>query len=222
MGKTRIQPLSPLLPFVSALTPPWLVITVRSTLVLQTFGLWSCWLTEWTRFLGPGFHPHLPGFRHQFLAKALGATMWFFIFYRARCVTVRCILIKSDIPTHFAQARRREALGMSFTFRTFRLAHLCSVGIKSPMGGPWTRPPRRARSRTPLDPFLLHMCTIRCVTLPNKAPYLHREHPSRQVGPHLIKGNPQVTSPQEYICRFRSSIEMLPSNWKSLRVTPIP
>ncbi|KAI0063574.1 hypothetical protein BV25DRAFT_1915075 [Artomyces pyxidatus] len=31
-----------------------------------------------------GFHPHLPGFRHQFLAKALGATMWFFIFYRAR------------------------------------------------------------------------------------------------------------------------------------------
>ncbi|KAF9653913.1 hypothetical protein BDM02DRAFT_3068958, partial [Thelephora ganbajun] len=34
---------------------------------------------------GPGFHPHLPGFKHQFLAKALGATMWFFIFYRARC-----------------------------------------------------------------------------------------------------------------------------------------
>ncbi|TFY61385.1 hypothetical protein EVG20_g7078 [Dentipellis fragilis] len=33
---------------------------------------------------GPGFHPHLPGFRHQFLAKALGASMWFFIFYRAR------------------------------------------------------------------------------------------------------------------------------------------
>ncbi|KAF8637973.1 hypothetical protein AX16_010605 [Volvariella volvacea WC 439] len=33
---------------------------------------------------GPGFHPHLPGFKHTFLAKALGATMWFFIFYRAR------------------------------------------------------------------------------------------------------------------------------------------
>ncbi|OAX44106.1 hypothetical protein K503DRAFT_795717 [Rhizopogon vinicolor AM-OR11-026] len=31
-----------------------------------------------------GFNPHLPGFRYQFLAKALGATMWFFIFYRAR------------------------------------------------------------------------------------------------------------------------------------------
>ncbi|KAI0036879.1 hypothetical protein K488DRAFT_81623 [Vararia minispora EC-137] len=31
-----------------------------------------------------GFHPHLPGFKHQFLAKALGATLWFWIFYRAR------------------------------------------------------------------------------------------------------------------------------------------
>ncbi|PBK74507.1 hypothetical protein ARMSODRAFT_593569 [Armillaria solidipes] len=31
-----------------------------------------------------GFNPHLPGFKHNFLAKALGATMWFFIFYRAR------------------------------------------------------------------------------------------------------------------------------------------
>ncbi|KAJ8588496.1 hypothetical protein M405DRAFT_250264 [Rhizopogon salebrosus TDB-379] len=31
-----------------------------------------------------GFNPHLPGFRYQFLAKTLGATMWFFIFYRAR------------------------------------------------------------------------------------------------------------------------------------------
>ncbi|KIJ26553.1 hypothetical protein M422DRAFT_785218 [Sphaerobolus stellatus SS14] len=31
-----------------------------------------------------GFHPHLPGLRYRFLSKALGATMWFFIFYRAR------------------------------------------------------------------------------------------------------------------------------------------
>ncbi|KAF9469964.1 hypothetical protein BDZ94DRAFT_1150994, partial [Collybia nuda] len=31
-----------------------------------------------------GFNPHLPGFKHNFLGKALGATMWFFIFYRAR------------------------------------------------------------------------------------------------------------------------------------------
>ncbi|KAN0090841.1 hypothetical protein V8E55_004407 [Tylopilus felleus] len=31
-----------------------------------------------------GFNPHLPGARYQFLSKALGATMWFFIFYRAR------------------------------------------------------------------------------------------------------------------------------------------
>ncbi|KAG9316318.1 hypothetical protein JVU11DRAFT_2349 [Chiua virens] len=31
-----------------------------------------------------GFNPHLPGAKYQFLSKALGATMWFFIFYRAR------------------------------------------------------------------------------------------------------------------------------------------
>ncbi|KAK7053422.1 hypothetical protein VNI00_004048 [Paramarasmius palmivorus] len=34
-----------------------------------------------------GHHPsgfHLPGFKYNFMAKALGATMWFFIFYRVR------------------------------------------------------------------------------------------------------------------------------------------
>ncbi|KAF8530467.1 hypothetical protein BU17DRAFT_79246 [Hysterangium stoloniferum] len=31
-----------------------------------------------------GFNPHLPGMRYRILSKALGATMWFFIFYRAR------------------------------------------------------------------------------------------------------------------------------------------
>lgn len=34
--------------------------------------------------IGPGFHPHLPGRGYNFMAKALGASMWFFIFYRAR------------------------------------------------------------------------------------------------------------------------------------------
>ncbi|KAI0730187.1 hypothetical protein C8Q72DRAFT_883531 [Fomitopsis betulina] len=32
----------------------------------------------------PGFHPHPPGLKHRFLATTLGASMWFFIFYRAR------------------------------------------------------------------------------------------------------------------------------------------
>ncbi|KDQ27666.1 hypothetical protein PLEOSDRAFT_173851 [Pleurotus ostreatus PC15] len=32
----------------------------------------------------PGFHPHLPGAKYTFLSKAIGATMWFFIFYRFR------------------------------------------------------------------------------------------------------------------------------------------
>ncbi|KAJ2931287.1 hypothetical protein H1R20_g5783, partial [Candolleomyces eurysporus] len=31
-----------------------------------------------------GFQPHLPGARYNFLAKFVGASMWFFIFYRAR------------------------------------------------------------------------------------------------------------------------------------------
>ena len=38
--------------------------------------------------VGYGFHPHFPGFKHKFLGKVLGATMWFWIFYRARCVLV--------------------------------------------------------------------------------------------------------------------------------------
>nr|GAT56269.1 predicted protein [Mycena chlorophos] len=33
---------------------------------------------------GPGFHPHLPGRGYTLLAKGIGATMWFFIFYRLR------------------------------------------------------------------------------------------------------------------------------------------
>ena len=39
---------------------------------------------------GSGFHPHLPGFKYKFLSTAMGATMWFFIFYRARCVEPPC------------------------------------------------------------------------------------------------------------------------------------
>ncbi|GBE81620.1 hypothetical protein SCP_0313490 [Sparassis crispa] len=31
-----------------------------------------------------GFNPHPPGFRYKFLATTLGASMWFFLFYRAR------------------------------------------------------------------------------------------------------------------------------------------
>ncbi|OCF37574.1 hypothetical protein I316_00700 [Kwoniella heveanensis BCC8398] len=37
----------------------------------------------WDR-MRPRFHPHPPSLLHRGLAKALGAGMWFFIFYRAR------------------------------------------------------------------------------------------------------------------------------------------
>ncbi|GAK66164.1 NADH dehydrogenase [ubiquinone] 1 beta subcomplex subunit 2-like isoform 2 [Moesziomyces antarcticus] len=32
----------------------------------------------------PGFAPHPPAFKHRWGAKLLGATMWFWIFYRAK------------------------------------------------------------------------------------------------------------------------------------------
>ncbi|WFD41327.1 uncharacterized protein MJAP1_004324 [Malassezia japonica] len=31
-----------------------------------------------------GFHPHKPAFHHRWTAKLLGATMWFWIFYRMK------------------------------------------------------------------------------------------------------------------------------------------
>ncbi|CAO1637995.1 unnamed protein product [Parajaminaea phylloscopi] len=31
-----------------------------------------------------GFHPHQPAFKHRWGAKLLGATMWFWIFYRMK------------------------------------------------------------------------------------------------------------------------------------------
>ncbi|KAF8909830.1 hypothetical protein CPB85DRAFT_1221944, partial [Mucidula mucida] len=68
---------------------------------------------------GAGFHPHLPGFKHNFLGKALGATMWFFIFYRARsdhrCCPRSCIL---NVPQ---KGRLRQA-----TCKRSRLRHTVS------------------------------------------------------------------------------------------------
>ncbi|CDS10330.1 hypothetical protein K492DRAFT_165426 [Lichtheimia hyalospora FSU 10163] len=33
---------------------------------------------------GLGFHPHFAGFWHRFAGKTLGATMWFWMMYRAK------------------------------------------------------------------------------------------------------------------------------------------
>jgi hypothetical protein len=33
---------------------------------------------------GLGFHPHFAGFTHRFVGKALGASMWFWMMYRAK------------------------------------------------------------------------------------------------------------------------------------------
>jgi hypothetical protein len=40
--------------------------------------------TQTTPTKATGFHPHPPSLFHRGMAKALGAGMWFFIFYRAR------------------------------------------------------------------------------------------------------------------------------------------
>ncbi|KAJ3967582.1 hypothetical protein EV361DRAFT_929877 [Lentinula raphanica] len=45
-----------------------------------------------------GFHPHLPGFRYNFLAKGLGATMWFFIFYRFRQDGGKLLVRRRRVP----------------------------------------------------------------------------------------------------------------------------
>jgi hypothetical protein len=99
-----------------------------------------CRLAERQKFLGPGFNPHLPGFRHQFLAKALGATMWFFIFYRARCVTWSEICLCLTIHPLCAGKTARNFWYDPSDFLSRWSAHLRSVGIKSPVGGPRTWP----------------------------------------------------------------------------------
>ena len=83
------------------------------------------------------------------------------------------------------QARRREAFGMTHhCLLALRLAHLCAVGVKSPMGGPWAWPPRRRWSRAPLDLFYLHLCTVQHTTTPNKVPHLHRDLSGCQITPN--------------------------------------
>ena len=42
----------------------------------------------WADTGDPGFHPHPPALRYRVLSQLLGASMWFFIFYRAKCVII--------------------------------------------------------------------------------------------------------------------------------------
>ncbi|KAJ7703055.1 hypothetical protein B0H17DRAFT_922353, partial [Mycena rosella] len=49
----------------------------------------------------PGFHPHLPGRGYTLLAKGVGATMWFFIFYRLRYCLSRPSTCSQLTHTHF-------------------------------------------------------------------------------------------------------------------------
>jgi hypothetical protein len=88
-----------------------------------------------TFYKGSGFHPHLPGFKHKFLAKALGATMWFFIFYRARFV-----LLLFDDNIRFMSFFREDGPKLLVRCRLVEITKLTAyyTGFEAPMGGTCT------------------------------------------------------------------------------------
>jgi len=121
--------------------------------------------------------------------------MWFFIFYRARCVTLEYTLITSDNPPAVHRQDGAKLLVRPVALLTLRLAHISSIGLKSPMGGPWTRSPRRACPRTPLDPLLLHLRTVQHTAIPNKAPHLYRTPESaRTFSPSRVQPSGALSS----------------------------
>lgn len=103
----------------------WLVSTVCPS--------WPSHSTTSTLLLDSGFSPHLPGFRYQFLSKALGATMWFFIFYRARCVTIYhvCLSYLIHIPR---QRGRPEIPGKIVTPGWLIQEFDGCTGLETPLG----------------------------------------------------------------------------------------
>lgn len=56
---------------------------ISTRLVLLNTPL-SLQITEMAGAAGLGFHPHFAGFWHRFAGKTLGATMWFWMMYRAK------------------------------------------------------------------------------------------------------------------------------------------
>lgn len=103
-----------------------------------------CYRSEWSELVasGTGFHPHLPGFKYKFLSTTLGATMWFFIFYRARYVLIfwSCCLILI-----FDTERMAESFWYCHTQQVVGLNSRKRIG-HSPMGRSWAWA-RRAWSR---------------------------------------------------------------------------
>ena len=106
-------------------------------------------------------------------------------------------------------------------FLTLRLAHFHSTGIKSPLGGPWARSPRRTRPRTPLDPFLLHLCTVQHIVIPNKVPYLDREPLSQPTTSHSTKLGP-LSIQLPHICHFERARSSQPGNREEQHKTYLP
>jgi hypothetical protein len=97
---------------------------------------------------GAGFHPHLPGFGYNFLAKSLGATMWFFIFYRVRCVASTL----GPARQHDANGRRaaartagRSCWCVHISVRCVRREGLTGSAVAAQLWS-WPRPRRERRA----------------------------------------------------------------------------
>jgi len=114
---------------------------------------------------GSGFHPHLPGFKHKFLAKALGATMWFFIFYRARFVLLLFLLRPFKLRPFFREDGPKLLVRYRFVARTKPIAYY--TGFEAPVGGActWASWRRSIASLIFAVPPSLHHCIGKCRNL---------------------------------------------------------
>lgn len=71
-----------------------------------------------------GFHPYQPAFKHRWGAKLLGATMWFWIFYRMK--QDGPVLLVSDAGRRSVGRPRREMIGHGRA--TKKLPQLVGIG----------------------------------------------------------------------------------------------
>ncbi|KAJ7217912.1 hypothetical protein GGX14DRAFT_356977, partial [Mycena pura] len=95
-----------------------------------------------------GFNPHLPGRGYSLLAKGIGATMWFFIFYRLRYI----------FPCPFSSPRltpvRSDKTAVNSWYARVDLcaARDLTASGSSSFPGPSWRPPPFARCQPSLNP----------------------------------------------------------------------
>jgi hypothetical protein len=85
--------------------------------------------------MAAGFHPHLAGAWHRYGAKALGASMWFWMMYRAKqdmpvlLVCIFSIIVKHSFQSLFTtdQYRAGDILGTAMVTATNMLSIIRAV-----------------------------------------------------------------------------------------------